>query len=89
MELHKNIALDYFSLGKTRKAIDEALKILKLDSKNTWAISKLINFHIKLNEWNEATEYLETFQRINKINDPHKLGLFIIQEGRTLQNNNS
>ena len=89
LELHKNIALDYFSLGKTRKAIDEALKILKLDSKNTWAISKLINFHIKLNEWNEATEYLETFQRINKINDAHKLGLFIIQQGRILQNNNN
>ena len=28
LELHKNLSLDYFSLGKTDKAIEEALKIL-------------------------------------------------------------
>ena len=86
LELHKNIALDYFAIGKTNRAIEETLKILKLEKKNTWAISKLINFHIHLNEWDKACEYLSKLQKINKNSDSHKLGLFIIQEGRMLQN---
>ena len=89
LELYKNISLDYFDLGNTDKAIEQASKILKLDSKNSWAISKLITFHIKLNNWEKATEYLETFQRINKSPNPHKLGLFTIQQGRILLNENS
>lgn len=89
LELYKNISLDYFDLGNTEKAIEQASKILKLDSKNSWAISKLITYHIKLNNWVKATEYLETFQRINKSPNPHKLGLFTIQQGRILLNENS
>ena len=89
LELYKNISLDYFDLGNTDKAIEQASKILKLDSKNSWAISKLITFHIKLNNWEKATEYLETFQRINKSPNSHKLGLFTIQQGRILLNENS
>ena len=89
LELYKNISLDYFDLGNTEKAIEQASKILKLDSKNSWAISKLITYHIKLNNWEKATEYLETFQRINKSPNPHKLGLFTIQQGRILLNENS
>ena len=84
LELHKNIALNYFELKKIDKAIEETLKILKLDSKNTWAISKLMNFHMEINEWEKATEYLETVQRITKNSNPHKLGLFTIQQGRIL-----
>ena len=84
LELHKNIALNYFELKKIDKAIEETLKILKLDSKNTWAISKLMNFHMEINEWKKATEYLETLQRITKNSNPHKLGLFTIQQGRIL-----
>ena len=84
LELHKNIALNYFELNKIDKAIEQALKILKLDSKNQWAISKLVNFHIDLNDWEKATEYLETLQRITKNLNQHKLGLFIIQQGRIL-----
>ena len=84
LELHKNIALNYFELKKISKAIEETLKILKLDSKNIWAISKLMNFHIEINEWKKATEYLETFQRITKNFNSHKLGLFTIQQGRIL-----
>lgn len=89
LELHKNIALDYFELGKIDKAIEQALKIIKLDSKNTWAISKLINFHVELNDWQKATEYLETFQRTTKKTNPHKLGLFTIQQGRSLLDKNN
>ena len=86
LELHKNLSLDHFSLGKTDKAIEEALKILKMDKKNTWAISKLMNFYMHLNEWNKACNYLEKLHKINKDSDTHKLALFIIQEGRILQN---
>ena len=89
LELYKNISLDYFDLGNTPKAIEQASKILKLDSKNSWAISKLITYHIKLNDWEKATEYLETFQRVNKISNSHKLGLFTIQQGRILLNENN
>ena len=89
LELYKNIALNYFELKKIDKAIEYALKILKLDSKNTWSISKLMNFYMKINEWEKASEYLETFQRITKNSNPHKLGLFIIQQGRTLLDKNN
>jgi len=89
LELYKNISLDYFELGNIERAIEQSLKILKLDSKNSWAISQLIKYYIKLNEWEKATEYLETFQRVNKVSNPHKLGLFIIQQGRILLNDNN
>ena len=78
LELYKNISLDYFDLGEMEKAIEQASKLLKLDSKNSWAISQQITYHIKLNNWEKATEYLETFQRVNKVSDTHKLGLFVI-----------
>ena len=86
-ELHKNLALDYFELNNIDKAIEEASEILKVDKKNTWAISKLIIFHKKLNQWDKASEYLEKLHKINGESDSHKLGLFIIQEGRIFQNN--
>ena len=86
LELHKNISLDYFAIGKANAAIEEALKILKMDKKNIWAISKLINFHVHLNQWDKACEYLVKMQKINNKIDTHRLGLFIIQEGRILQN---
>ena len=86
-ELHKNLALDYFDLNRMDKAIEEASEILKVDQKNTWAISKLIMFHKKLNQWDKASNYLEKLNKINDTDDSHKLGLFIIQEGRILQNN--
>jgi len=89
LELYKNIALNYFDLKKIDKAVEQTLKILKLDSKNKWAISKLIDFHMKLNDWEKATEYLETLQRITKNPNQHKLGLFTIQQGRIfLEKNN-
>ena len=57
-----------------------------MDKKNTWAISKLMNFYMHLNELNKACNYLEKLHKINKDSDTHKLALFIIQEGRILQN---
>ena len=86
-ELHKNLALDYFEMNQFEKAIEEALEILKTDKKNSWAISQLIIFHKKLNQWDKACEYLERLNKINRTTDLHKLWLFIIQEGRIFQNN--
>ena len=86
LELHKNISLDYFKIGKVNFAIEEALKILKIDKKNIWAISKLMKFYMHLNDWSKASSYLEKFQKINNSVNNRKLGLFIMQEGRGLQN---
>ncbi len=87
-ELHKNLALDYFKLSMLDKAIEEALEILKVDKKNTWALSNLIKFYKSKNDWAKASEYLEKLHNINKQPDLHKLALFIIQEGRNLHLNN-
>jgi len=85
LDLHKNIALDYFELKKVRSAINEALKILKVDKNNEWALSKLIKFYSYIGKWTESTEFLSKLHKVTKKPDIHKMALFIIQDGRVLQ----
>ena len=85
LDLHKNIALDYFELKKIRSAIDEALKILKIDKNNEWALSKLIKFYSYIGKWTESTKFLSKLHKVTKKPDIYKMALFIIQEGRVLQ----
>jgi len=85
LDLHKNIALDYFELKKVRSAINEALKILKVDKNNEWALSKLIKFYSYIGKWTESTDFLSKLHKVTKKPDIHKMALFIIQDGRVLQ----
>jgi|TARA_B110000467_G_scaffold163012_1_gene187819 lipopolysaccharide biosynthesis regulator YciM len=85
LDLHKNIALDYFELKKIGSAIDEVLKILKIDKNNEWALSKLIKFYSYIGKWTESTKFLSKLHKVTKKPDDHKMALFIIQEGRALQ----
>ena len=62
MELHKNLSLDYFKLNKIDKAIEEALNIIKVDKKNEWAITHLMNYYKEINDWASAAKYLKILQ---------------------------
>ena len=82
IELHKNLALNYFELDNLTKSIDESKLILEIEKENDWAINHLIQLYKKNNNWNEATEYLKLhFNKIGKT-DTHKLALFKIQDAR-------
>ena len=58
-ELHKNLALDYYSLKKIDYAISQCKQILEIDRKNMWALSKLILFYQAKKEWKKSKKYLE------------------------------
>ncbi len=82
IELHKNLSLDYLSLKNHQKSINEAKKILEIENENEWAIIHLISLYKKLNNWQEATDYLKTyFSKVGK-KDNHKLSLYKIQNAR-------
>jgi len=82
IELHKNLSLNYLSLGNQNKSIHEAKKILENENENEWAILHLISLYKKENNWKEATNYLKVyFDKIGK-RDNHKLALYKIQNAR-------
>lgn len=82
IELHKNLALNYFELNNANKSIKESKTILDIENENEWAINHLIHLYKKENNWKEATEYLKLyFTKIGKT-DNHKLALFKIQDAR-------
>ena len=88
VELHKNISLDYYDLKDIVHAVDECLYILKIDKNNDWAILQLIKYFIESENWGNASNYLNKYNKIKNINDNHKLGLFKIQQARQLVKNN-
>ena len=66
IELHKNLALDYADLNYLDEAIGEAEKILALNRANEWALSHLIDFHKKKEDWEKASEILHQYQEVVK-----------------------
>ena len=84
IELHKNLALDYYKLNKIDNAITQCENILKINKKNDWALSKLIFFHQTNKDWRSSKKYLELKLKYNGKNDNHSIGLYKIQEGRML-----
>ena len=84
VELHKNISLDYYDLKDMVHAIDECLYILKIDKKNEWSMLQLIKYFIECENWEDASKYLNKYNKIKNINDNHRLGLFKIQQARQL-----
>ena len=45
IELHKNLALDYYSSGNLDAAIQELLSLLKIEKNNEWAVTQLTAFY--------------------------------------------
>ena len=89
IELHKNIALNYYSLENLDKSILEAEKILKIEKDNEWAIHHLISLYKKNNDWMKATEYLKLYFNVVGKRDNHKLALYKIQNARIEIDNNN
>ncbi len=89
IELHKNMALNYYELDNFDKSIFEAEKILNFEKDNEWAIYHLITLYKKNNDWMKATEYLKLYFNAKGNRDNHKLALYKIQHARTeIENNN-
>ena len=82
IELHKNLALDYYSSGNLDAAIQELLSLLKIEKNNEWAMTQLTAFYREKQDWAKAGEYFEKYQKLTNKEDAHKLALYKIQEGR-------
>jgi len=84
LELHKNLALDYYYSDNSISSIKELETILKMDKANEWAIGYLVKICREKQDWSKAGEYLEKYQKLTNTSDKHKLALYKIQEGRNL-----
>ena len=84
IDLHKNMVLDYFFDDNYLKAVKELEIIIKMDKLNEWAIGYLVKVHCKIQDWYNASHYLQKHQKITNTVDNHKLALYKIQEGRIL-----
>ena len=84
IEIHKNLALDYYKLDNIDSAVLELNKLLKLERNNEWALSQLVIFYRYKQDWKNAGELLEKYQKLTNKQDNHKLALYKIQEGRSL-----
>ncbi len=87
VELHKNLALDYYDLKQLEDAILEAKNILQIDKKNDWALKQLVIFTRENGDWGTAGDYLSQLMKLKGISDNRKLGLYKIQEGRMAMKN--
>ena len=59
VELHKNLAMDWYKSSNVDAAIKELHELLKLDKNSEWAVFQLTNFYREKHEWEKAGEYLE------------------------------
>ena len=82
IELYKNLSLDYASLNKLDEAIVEAEHILAINKANEWALSHLINYFKKKEDWEKASKFLHQYQEITQTQDSHLVALYKLQEGR-------
>ena len=64
IELHKNLALDYYKIGKLNDAIAELHILLKIEKNNEWAISQLITFYREQQDWKKAGKYFFQYQKL-------------------------
>jgi len=84
VEMHKNLALDYYKSGNINAAIIELQTLLKIEKNNEWAVYQLSVFYRAKQDWKDAGEYFEKYKKLTKKEDKHKLALYKIQEGRIL-----
>ena len=84
VEMHKNLALDYYRGGNLNIAISELHTLLQIEKNNEWAVSQLAVFYREKQDWGNAGEYFKKYQKLTHKEDKHKLALYKIQEGRIL-----
>ena len=82
VELYKNLALDYYKLNDLDHSIEQCKRILKINPKNDWALSKLVFFYQSSGDWLNSKKYLDLRLQYSGRKDSHKLSLYKIQEGR-------
>jgi lipopolysaccharide biosynthesis regulator YciM len=87
IELHKNLALDYYKLSNLDAAILELHQILKLEKNSEWALSQLTALYREKYDWKKAGDFLERLQKQTKNENKTDLALYKIQEGRLLIKN--
>ncbi len=84
IELHKNLALNFYKLSQLDAAIAELHQILKLEKNSEWALSKLTAFYREKHDWAKAGDFLERYQKQSKKENKFDLALYKVQEGRLL-----
>ena len=87
LELLKNMVLDMYALNKMGDAIDQCLKILKMDKNNEWALSKLVEFYQRDGSWSLSREYMEKLQLVTGKSDTRVLARLMLREGNEDLNN--
>ena len=86
LELHKNLVLNFYQLDSLTASLNELNNIIKLDKSNEWATGYLVKIYCKMQDWKNAFDSLEKYQKLTNKIDNHKLALYKIQEGRVYLN---
>ncbi len=81
LELLKNMVLDLYALNKMGDAIDQCLKILKMDKNNEWALSKLVDFYQKDGSWALSREHMQKLQAVTGNSDSRALARLMLRQG--------
>lgn len=64
VEIHSNLAKDYYDLGRFSRAEENANEVLKMDRKNRWAAEFLVKICERENRWSQASQYLGRLEKI-------------------------
>jgi len=69
VELLKNLALDHSALGQHGQAVEQALAILRLEKRNTWALRRLVASYRAMGDWEATGKYLAQWQKATSKED--------------------
>ena len=69
IELHKNLALDYYNSNNSISSINELEAIVKLDKSNEWAIGYLVKVYRDTQDWPKAGKFLGKYQTLRTTMD--------------------
>jgi lipopolysaccharide biosynthesis regulator YciM len=81
IELHKELALDYTDLKRYDETIEQALSILKIDKRNSWALRQLVYSYRQLGDWAAVGKHLALWQKAAKKEDTRLLALCRFRQG--------
>lgn len=81
IELHKELALDYTDLKRYEETIEQAMAILKLDKRSSWALRQLVFAYRQLGDWEAVGKHLALWQKAVKKEDTRLLALCRFRQG--------